>query len=173
MARLIRALTVAGAVAYIGLAVAGEGSFERFASRASASCAGGRHDLLSVAALFTEGNLSTGLRRIVATAGCLFRSASWPAAGLYSRADRSAERSDDRHGPRDGSASRCLRPAARCASRPCSPSVHASAVWSQSSRVTRSSPPGFTASSATRAIWACSFPQPDGRWRSAPVSGFF
>ena len=63
MARLIRALlTTLGVIAYIGLAVAGEGSFARFASQPALLVLAVVTILLSAAALFTEGNLSTGVQ---------------------------------------------------------------------------------------------------------------
>lgn len=62
MARLIRALlTVLSGIAFLGLAVAGEGSFERFVSYSALPMLVVVTILLSIAALFTQGNLSTGV----------------------------------------------------------------------------------------------------------------
>lgn len=63
MAGLIRTLlTILSGIAFLGLAVAGEGSFGRFASYPALLMLVLVTVLLSVAALFTQGNLSTGVQ---------------------------------------------------------------------------------------------------------------
>ena len=98
MARLIRALlTVAGRRRLYRTRGCGRRQLCTICVSASASCAGGRHDFaLRRGAIYRGQSQHRRAGGSWQPLGAYSVRRHWPAAGLYSRADRSAECSDDR-----------------------------------------------------------------------------
>ena len=165
-------LIMVATVAYLGLAVLGQGGFAAFFSHPALIALTIVVFLMAGVSLFTGGNLSPGERED--------RANRWVLVSL--RADRAAGRlSAGLHGPEGlldprrglpfaGLASFSSPPAACCGSGRSLCSAVGSAGWSPSSPGIRWSRMASTASSATPAIWGCSSTRWGGLWPFARAS---